>query len=86
MGRFSQRSKRLDRQRESQTCHTIMPVAWIIGLAGLMGMGALMLDHRLHNRWEHEIFLVCAGATAVPFLLLLFRFVRGHFNAKLQDP
>lgn len=86
MGRFSHRSKRLERQRESHTCHTIMPVAWIIGLAGLIGMAALGLDHQIHGRWEHEVFLVSGVVTAVPFLFLLFRFVRGHFNTKLRDP
>jgi hypothetical protein len=86
MGRFSTRSKRLDRQRESHTCHTIMPVAWIIGLAGLIGMGALGLDHQIHGRWEHGMFLLCAAVTAVPILFLLFRFARGHFNTKLRDP
>ncbi len=86
MGRFSHRSKRLDRQRESHTCQTIMPVAWIIGLAGLIGVAALGLDHQIHGRWEHEMFLVCLGAIAVPVLLLLFRAARGHFNASLRDP
>ncbi len=86
MARFSHRPKRLGRQRESHHWRSIMPVAWIVGLAGAVGMGAITLDYSIHGRWEEGAFIASAIAASVPVLTLLFRFLRGHFSDQLRDP
>jgi hypothetical protein len=85
MGRFSERTKRLNRAREANAFHSFMPIAWIIGLAGFIGVGALGVDYSIHGRWEEGVFIACAVAAAVPLLVLLIRFLRGHFSTQLRD-
>ena len=87
MARFSQRNLRLARQRESETCRSVfMPISTLIGFIGLLGMVIVALDHHLNQRWEHVGFAASATAAAIPFVLFLFRWTRGHFNRQLGRP
>lgn len=85
MARFSERTKRLNRVREANAFASFMPIAWIVGLAGLIGLAAIGVDYAAHGRWEEGLFITCAVATAVPVLVLLIRFLRGHFSTQLRD-
>jgi hypothetical protein len=87
MARFSDRTTRLARQRESSTFATfIMPLSTLLGLLGILGMLLVIFDYRIKNRWEAEAFAVAATAAAFPIILLLFRWLRGHFNRQLDNP
>jgi len=87
MARFSNRNIRLARQRECEACRCyLMPLSTLIGFVGLLGLVLVALDHHLNNRWEATAFAASASAVALPFLLFLFRWVRGHFNRGLERP
>ncbi len=87
MARFTHRSKRLARQRESSVFRSVlMPIGTLIGFIGLLGVGLVLFDHLLNNRWEAEAFAASVTAALVPVALLLLRWMRGHFNSHLSDP
>ena len=87
MTRFSHRMTRLARQRESEAFRQfVMPCSTLIGFIGLIGMVLVSLDHHLNQRWEATAFAASASAAALPFIIFLFRFVRGHFNRQLENP
>ncbi len=87
MARFSNRTIRLQRQRESAAFATVvMPISALLGIIGVLAMLLVMFDYRLNNRWEAEVFAVAATAAAFPIVLLLVRWLRGHFNRQLQNP
>jgi hypothetical protein len=88
MARFSDRTKRLTRRQESDAFrHYIMPVSWIFGLAGLLGLGALWIAAGLdlRNAADSSAFAVFAALLAAPVLALLLRVVRGHFYSDVRD-
>lgn len=85
MGRFSHRTKRLERRRESQIAGTLMPLAWLLGIIGVIGMAAIGVDYSIHGRWEEGVFIASAAVAAIPFAVLACRLVRGHFSPELHD-
>jgi len=87
MARFSNRTLRLQRQRESTAFATVvMPVSALLGIIGVLAMLLVIFDYRLNHRWESEAFAVAATAASIPIILLLFRWLRGHFNRQLENP
>lgn len=87
MPRFPDRNTRLARQRESTVFASIvMPLAVLIGFIGLLALLLLLADHHLNQRWEEGGVIASAIAVALPFLLLLFRWMRGHFHREIRDP
>ena len=87
MARFTHRTKRLARQRESAAFrHVVMPIAILVGFIGLLAVGLILTDHLLHNRWEAEIFTAAVITSLVPAAVFLLRWMRGHFNRQLGDP
>ena len=87
MARFTHRPTRLARQRESSAfASVVMPISFLIGIIGILAMLLVIFDHRLNQRWEAEAFAASAVATALPLTLLLFRWLRGHFNPGLKNP
>ena len=87
MARFSHRPTRLARQRECEAFRQfVMPLSTLFGFIGLLGMVLIGLDHHLNQRWEATAFAASAVAAALPFVLFLFRWVRGHFNRQLENP
>jgi amino acid permease len=87
MARFSHRMTRLARQRESEAFRQfIMPFSRLIGFIGLLAMVLVLLDHYLNQRWETAAFVASASAAALPVVVLLFRWIRGHFNRQLENP
>jgi len=87
MARFSNRTLRLQRQRESAAFATVvMPVSTLLGIIGVLAMLLVIFDYRLNHRWEAEAFAVAATAASIPLILLLFRWLRGHFNRQLENP
>jgi hypothetical protein len=85
MPRFQNRTKRLERRRESETMGALMPVAWLIGGAGALGMAILGVDYLVHQRWDETFFGIAAAVAATPLLVLLIRLLRGHFNPRLRE-
>ncbi len=87
MARFSNRNIRLSRQRESYLCRQyFMPVSGLVGLVGVLAMLVVFLDYQLNHRWEATAFALGATAAAVPVIIFLYRWMRGHFNRQLERP
>ena len=87
MARFSHRMTRLARQRESEAFRQlVMPCSTLIGFVGLISVVLVSLDYHLNQRWEATAFAASASAAALPFILFLFRWVRGHFSRQLKNP
>ena len=87
MARFSQRNRRLSRQRESAAFRDVlMPLGILIGFVGLLAMLLVFVDYEFNNRWESEAFAAATTAAAIPILLFLCRWIRGHFNRQLECP
>ena len=87
MARFTHRTKRLARQRESAAFrHVVIPIAILVGFIGLLAVGLILTDYLLHNRWEAEVFTAAVIVSLVPAAVFLLRWMRGHFNRQLGDP
>ena len=87
MARFSNRNLRLQRQRESAAFATVlMPLSTLLGLIGLLALALILFDHLINKRWEAEAFALAATTALLPAALLLFRWLRGHFNRQLENP
>ena len=87
MARFTHRPTRLARQRESEVFRgVLMPVSTLVGFIGLLAVALILFDHLINNRWESEAFAVSVLAAILPVVLLLFRWMRGHFNPELKNP
>ncbi|MBJ7326487.1 MAG: hypothetical protein JHC52_03980 [Chthoniobacterales bacterium] len=86
MARFADRTKRITRRMESEAfARYVMPPCWLLGFVGLAGVIGFVLEFVVHGRWEDGMFKSCAGITALPFVALLVRFLRGHFAARIKD-
>ena len=87
MARFSDRPKRLQRQRESRVFgYFLMPLAWLAGAAGLVGLLLSLFAYFWHGVWHHEAINASFGVLFIPVLLLVIRFVRGHYSRQLEEP
>lgn len=87
MARFSQRNTRLARQRESAVFRSVlMPLSTLIGMIGLLAVALILFDHLINKRWEAEAFAAATTAALLPVALLLYRWMRGHFNSQLENP
>ena len=86
MARFTHRSNRLSRQRESAIFRSVlMPLGMLVGFIGLLILGLILFDHLVNQGWEAEAFVVAVSASLLPVVLFLFRWTRGHFNRQLED-
>ncbi len=80
MGPFDDRSTRLARRQESEVfAGYVMPVSWLVGLVGLLGLFVLSFSSNT------SLVPVCATFLAAPFVMLLVRLSRGHFHKDIRD-
>ena len=85
-GRFADRTKRLARRQESDTFrHYLMPMTWIVCLAGLLGLAALWVGEGTTNMTQSPVFAVFAALFGAPALTGLLRVVRGHFHSAVRE-
>jgi hypothetical protein len=63
----------------------VMPPCWLLGFAGLVGVIGIVFESMVHGRWEEGMLKTCAGITALPFVTLIVRFLRGHFSARIRE-
>jgi hypothetical protein len=86
MGRFADRTKRLTRRQESDVFrHYLMPIAWILGLAGLLGLVALWVGEGMERLADSAAFPVLVIFAGAPALTALLRAVRGHYHPSVRD-
>ena len=85
-GRFADRTKRLARRQESDVFrHYLVPIAWILGLTGLLGLVALWMAGGTEAMTHFPAWPVFAPLFAAPVLTALVRVVRGHFHPAVRE-
>jgi hypothetical protein len=86
MGRFADRTKRLSRRQESDVFrHYLMPVTWLLALAGLLGLGGLWMAEGVERMTDSLGFPLFAALLLAPVATLLLRVVRGHFHSAVRE-
>ena len=87
MARFSHRPKRISRRSEREKFERfVMPAAFMclpIGVALLIGAA---LAYLIYGGLIVEMLVVGAAVFAIPGVLHIYRFVRGHFSRQLEEP
>ena len=63
-----------------------MPLAWFLGLVALVGMATVGLGFLVDGIWWGRIFDLFLGLFCIPFVLVVLRFLRGHYNKDLSEP
>jgi hypothetical protein len=85
-GRFADRTKRLARRQESDIFrHYLMPVTWILGLAGFLGLAVLWIGEGAQAMTHSPAIPVLVPLFAAPVLTALIRVVRGHFHPAVRE-
>lgn len=87
MRRFPDRTARINRQRENRIFQqVIMPVSWLVGMAGATSIALFLVAYVFHGTWFREALGIFVTAASFPFLLSLVRLARGHFSRELDEP
>lgn len=83
---WNNRGDRLARMRErDEFSKYFMPRAYAVGLVGLGFIGFDLID-LVEGQGPNRVYLgVGICLLAVPLILLLFRWIRGHFSRRLRD-
>ena len=85
--RFSHRPKRISRRAErDQFGFYVVPIIWLLGLLGFTGGVFSALHYLVAGAANWPAYLLAAVPLLSALLLLLFRFVRGHYNSALEEP
>ena len=86
-GRFRDRPKRIARRTEREKFErSVMPAAYICLPVAVAILVAAALSYLVYGNFPREIFVLGLAVLAVPFVLLVYRFVRGHFSKSLDEP
>ena len=86
-GRFSDRRKRIARRTERDTFRCIlMPALYIIGVLGLVVFCATAVYAVLADTDIIPFSVVAAAPALLIGLVELYRLVRGHHSASLDEP
>lgn len=87
MGGHRNRGRRVMRRMERDTFRAvIMPAAWLCGFTGALVLLAAFLHELSAGSAAYEATGVGLGLLALPAVLLLYRILRGHFSAALDEP
>ena len=85
--RFSDRAKRISRRGErDQFGLYVVPIMWMLGLLGFTGGIFSALHYLVAGEASWPAYLLAAVPLLSALLMLLFRFVRGHYNSALEEP
>ena len=85
-GRFADRTKRLARRQESDVFrHYLMPLTWIMALAGFLGLIGLWVAEGIGQMAVSPSLPVFALLFGTPGLTALLRAVRGHFHSAVRN-
>ena len=85
--RFAHRPKRISRRFErDQFALMVVPIVWMLGLLGFAGGVFSALHYLVAGEANWSVYLLAAVPLVSALILLLFRFVRGHFSRSLDEP
>jgi len=87
MARFSHRPKRISRRTEREKFErAVMPAAFICLPIAAAIIIAAALSYLVYGDFPREIFGLGIAVLAIPFVLTVYRFLRGHFSGSLDEP
>jgi hypothetical protein len=85
--RFKDRPKRIARRTEREKFErSVMPAAYICLPLAVAVFVAAALSYLIYGEFPREIFVLGVAVLAIPVVLLLYRFARGHFSRSLDEP
>jgi hypothetical protein len=85
--RFEHRPKRLSRRSEREKFdRMVMPAAYICLPLAVAILLAAALSYLVYDAFPREIFVLGVAVLAIPAVLTVFRFVRGHYSNALDEP
>lgn len=87
MARFSHRPKRISRRSESERFErVVMPAAFLCFPVGVALLVAAALAFLIYGNVGLEMLVLGAAVFAIPGVLHIYRFLRGHFSRQLEEP
>lgn len=87
MARFGHRPKRISRRSERQWFeHVVMPAVFLCFPVGVAILVAAALAYLIYGGIVMEMLVLGGMVFAIPGLLHVYRFVRGHFSRELDEP
>jgi drug/metabolite transporter (DMT)-like permease len=86
-GRFRDRPKRLARRTEREKFErSVMPAAYICLPVAVAVFIAAALSYLIYGEFPRDILVLGVAIVAIPVVLIVYRFLRGHFSKSLHEP
>lgn len=85
--RFKNREVRIQRREERNTFRRrLLPLAWAIAPVGLIGLAIIAAYYLLYGEWLYQFVGLALALTALPIVLTIVGWLRGHWSDKLEEP
>jgi len=85
--RFEERPKRLSRRSERDKFdRMVMPAAYICLPLAVAILLAAVVGYLVYDAFPRDIFVLGLAVLAVPGILTVYRFIRGHYSDALDEP
>lgn len=86
-GRFQDRRKRIARRTEREKFErSVMPAAYICLPVAVIVFVVAAIVYLIYGEFPRDIFVLGVAMLAIPVVLMIYRFVRGHFSGALDEP
>lgn len=85
--RFKERPKRIARRTERDKFdRAVMPAALLCLPLAVAVFLAASLSYVVYDTFPRDIFGLGIAMLAIPAVLVIYRFVRGHYSGSLDEP
>lgn len=85
--RFQDRPKRIARRTEREKFErTVMPAAYICLPVAVAVFIAAALSYLVYGEFPGDVLILAVAVLAIPAVLTVYRFIRGHFSGSLDEP
>ena len=85
--RFKHRPKRIARRTEREKFErSVMPAAYICLPVAVAVFIAAALSYLIYGEFPRDILVLGVAIVAIPVVLIVYRFLRGHFSKSLHEP
>jgi len=85
--RFRDRPKRIARRTEREKFErTVMPAAYICLPVAVAIFIAAALSYLIYGEFPRDVLFLGVAVLAIPVVLTIYRFLRGHFSGSLDEP
>ena len=84
---LADRETRIQRREERNLFkRRLLPLAWVLGALGLLGLLASGLHLLIYDEWPYQVSGLFVALTSLPFVLIVIGFFRGHYSDRLHEP